>query len=130
MKNKSLLGDKASSIKIEHHKRMCKNTTSGSIGIRLCGLRVVQNCRLRRRCTIRLQMNGSCTTRHGGNNSPPKPLLDRFLYSSVRIIASNPHFCEARLINFVNFGNVYDSATGGSGRPAFYSHGAQRRVRA
>ena len=37
----SLLGDKASSIKVARHLLTCKKTTSGSIGIRLCGLRVL-----------------------------------------------------------------------------------------
>ena len=37
----SLLGDKASSIKVARHLLTCKKTTSGSIGIRLCGLRVI-----------------------------------------------------------------------------------------
>lgn len=37
----SLSGDKASSIKVARHLLTCKNTTSGSIGIRICGLRVI-----------------------------------------------------------------------------------------
>ena len=35
-----IIGDGAPPEKVERHIRVCKNTTSGPLGIRICGMRV------------------------------------------------------------------------------------------
>lgn len=37
----SSLGDGAPPQKIERHNRMCQSTTSGSLGMRVCGMHVI-----------------------------------------------------------------------------------------
>ena len=63
----SFPGDGAPPQKIERHIRMCKSTTSGSLGIRVCGMRVISPNLLHDRCTARKAMTGWLKIKNGGN---------------------------------------------------------------
>ena len=51
-------GDGAPPQKIERHNRMCQSTTSGSLGMRVCGMRVITLNLLHDRFTVRKATTG------------------------------------------------------------------------